>query len=145
MQSIANALSSSRITLIFYVQKVPGAVFFGLVITAILGLVFTVFGFGAGDPLMPSIPSEIISFSFDTSLVGGFLSGFGELFSNIPNLIMILFSLVFVTFFDTTGTLLGIANQAGYIDDKGEIEGIEKAFLVYAISGVIGSICGTST
>ena len=131
--------------LIFYVQKVPGAVFFGLIITAVLGLIMTVFGFGAGDPLMPTIPTEFISFSFDTSLVGGFMSGFGELFKNIPNLIMILFSLVFVTFFDTTGTLLGIANQAGYIDEKGEIEGIEKAFLVDAVSGVIGSICGTST
>jgi AGZA family xanthine/uracil permease-like MFS transporter len=139
------ALIGILITLIFYVQKVPGAVFFGLIITAILGLIFTVFGFGAGDPLMPSVPAEFISFSFDTSLVGGFISGFGELFTNIPNLIMILFSLVFVTFFDTTGTLLGIANQAGYIDEKGEIEGIEKAFLVDALSGVIGSICGTST
>ena len=139
------ALIGILITLIFYVQKVPGAVFFGLIITAILGLIFTVFGFGAGDPLMPSVPTEFVSFSFDTSLVGGFISGFGELFKNIPNLIMILFSLVFVTFFDTTGTLLGIANQAGYIDEKGEIEGIEKAFLVDAFSGVIGSICGTST
>ena len=139
------ALIGILITLIFYVQKVPGAVFFGLIITAVLGLIMTVFGFGAGDPLMPTIPTEFISFNFDTSLVGGFLSGFGELFKNIPNLIMILFSLVFVTFFDTTGTLLGIANQAGYIDEKGEIEGIEKAFLVDAVSGVIGSICGTST
>ena len=139
------ALIGILITLIFYVQKVPGAVFFGLIITAVLGLIMTVFGFGAGDPLMPTIPTEFISFSFDTSLVGGFMSGFGELFKNIPNLIMILFSLVFVTFFDTTGTLLGIANQAGYIDEKGEIEGIEKAFLVDAVSGVIGSICGTST
>ena len=118
------ALIGILITLIFYVQKVPGAVFFGLIITAVLGLIMTVFGFGAGDPLMPSIPAEFIY---------------------IPNLIMILFSLVFVTFFDTTGTLLGIANQAGYIDEKGEIEGIEKAFLVDAVSGVIGSICGTST
>ena len=116
------ALIGILITLIFYVQKVPGAVFFGLIITAVLGLIMTLFGFGAGDPLMPTIPTEYI-----------------------PNLIMILFSLVFVTFFDTTGTLLGIANQAGYIDEKGEIEGIEKAFLVDAVSGVIGSICGTST
>ena len=139
------ALIGILITLIFYVQKVPGAVFFGLIITAIIGLLMTVLGFGAGDPLMPSIPSQVISFNFDTSLVGGFLAGFGELFKNIPNLIMILFSLVFVTFFDTTGTLLGIANQAGYIDEEGEIEGIEKAFLVDAISGVIGSFCGTST
>ena len=139
------ALIGILITLIFYIQKVPGAVFFGLIITTILGLIFTVFGFGTGDSLMPSVPAELVSFSFDTSLVGGFMSGFGELFSNIPNLIMMLFSLVFVCFFDTTGTLLGIAKQAGYIDEDGEIEGIEKAFLVDALSGLIGSIFGTST
>ncbi len=139
------ALIGILITLILYVQKVPGSVFIGLIITAVLGVIFTLFGFGAGNPLMPTIPSEFISFSFDTSLVGGFLSGFGELFSNIPNLIMMIFSLVFVTFFDTTGTLLGIANQAGYIDDEGNVEGIEKAFLVDAVSGVIGSVIGTST
>jgi len=91
------------------------------------------------------MPSQFISFNFDFSLFGAFYTGFGELFKNIPNLLMMLFSLVFVTFFDTTGTLLGIANQAGYIDEEGNIEGVEKAFLVDAISGVIGSICGTST
>ncbi len=139
------ALIGILITLIFYVQRVPGAVFFGMIITAILGLIFVVFGYGAGDPLMPSIPVEAVSFSFDMSLLGGLLSGFGELFSNIPGLIMILFSLLFLTFFDTTGTFLGIANQAGFIDEDGEVEGIEKAFLVDAISGLIGSIFGTST
>lgn len=139
------ALIGFVITLVFYVQKVPGAVFFGMLFTAIIGLVFTFVGFGTGNPLMPSLPSEIISFNFDISLVGGFLSGFGELFTNIPNLLMMIFSLVFVTFFDTTGTLLAIANQAGYIDDEGNIEGVEKAFLVDAVSGVIGSLCGTST
>lgn len=133
------------VTLILYVKKVPGSVFIGLLITAVLGVVFTLFGFGAGNSLMPAIPSEFISFNFDISLVGGFLSGFGELFSNIPNLIMMIFSLVFVTFFDTTGTLLAIANQAGYIDEEGNIEDVEKAFLVDAVSGVIGSFIGTST
>lgn len=139
------ALIGILIALIFYVQKVPGAVFFALIITAVLGLIFTVFGYGAGNPLMPAMPKEIISFNLDMSLFGAFYTGFGELFTNIPNLIMMLFSLVFVTFFDTTGTLLGIANQGGYIKEDGHIEGIEKAFLVDAVSGIIGSICGTCT
>ena len=123
----------------------PAAVFIGLIVTAIIGLIFTAVGYGTGNPIMPTMPSQFISFNFDFSLFGAFYTGFGELFKNIPNLLMMLFSLVFVTFFDTTGTLLGIANQAGYIDEEGNIEGVEKAFLVDAISGVIGSICGTST
>ena len=92
------ALIGILITLIFYVQKVPAAVFFGLVITAILGSIFTLFGFGTGDVLMPTLPKQIISTNLDTSLLFGFTRGFGQLFSNIPNLIMMVFSLVFVTF-----------------------------------------------
>lgn len=133
------------LTLILYIKKVPAAVFLGLVITAILGVIFTLAGFGAGDPIMPAIPTEFISFSFDTSVVGAFATGFTQLFSNIPNLIMILFSLLFVTFFDTTGTLIPLANQAGFVDEEGNADGIDRAFLGDAISGIIGAILGTST
>jgi AGZA family xanthine/uracil permease-like MFS transporter len=94
---------------------------------------------------MPAIPAEFVSFSFDTSVVGAFATGFTQLFSNIPNLIMILFSLLFVTFFDTTGTLIPLANQCGFVDEEGNAEGIDKAFLGDAISGIIGAILGTST
>ena len=133
------------LTLILYIKKVPAAVFLGLVITAILGVIFTLAGFGAGDPIMPAIPAEFISFSFDTSVVGAFATGFTQLFSNIPNLIMILFSLLFVTFFDTTGTLIPLANQCGFVDEEGNADGIDRAFLGDAISGIIGAILGTST
>ena len=139
------ALIGLLITLIFYVQKVPAAVFFGLVITAIIGLIFTLFGFGAGDPLMPSLPSQIVSLDIDTSLLFGFTRGFGQLFSNITNLIVIVFSLLFVTFFDTTGTLISLGRQCGFIDENGQAQGIEKAFLSDAVAGILGSICGTST
>ncbi len=139
------ALIGIVLTLVLYVRKVPAAVFLGLVITAIIGLIFTAFGFGAGDMLMPTLPSTVITTNFDLSLFGGFAKGFSQLFSNIPNLIMMVFSLVFVTFFDTTGTLISLGRQCGFIDEEGKAVGIEKAFLSDAISGIIGSICGTST
>ena len=139
------ALIGILITLIFYVQKVPAAVFFGLLATAIIGLIFTFLGFGAGDILMPSIPKQIITLNMDTTLVGGFSRGFGQLFSNIPNLIIMVFSLVFVTFFDTTGTLMTVGRQCGFVDEDGNAKGIEKAFLSDALAGIIGSVCGTST
>ena len=70
------AIIGILLTLILYIKKVPAAVFLGLVITAILGVIFTLAGFGAGDPIMPAIPAEFISFSFDTSVVGAFATGF---------------------------------------------------------------------
>lgn len=139
------ALIGFIITLIFHVKNVPAAVFFGMILTSIIGLVMTLFGFGVGDPLMPSLPAQAVTINFDMSLFGGFLKGFGQLFSNIPNLIMMVFSLLFVTFFDAAGTLLSLGRQCGFIDEEGKAVGIEKAFLSDAVGGIIGSICGTST
>lgn len=139
------ALIGIFITVIFYVQKVPVGVFFGLVITAIIGLVFHLWGFGAGNILMPTIPKTLISFNFNLSLFAGFLRGFGQLFSNIPNLILILFTLVFVAFFDTTGTLISLGKLSGFVNEDGEVVGIERAFLGVSLNGIIGSIFGTST
>ena len=139
------AIIGIMLTLVLYLKKVPAAVFLGLVITSILGVIFTLFGFGTGNALMPSIPTHFISFNFDVSLVGAFTKGFSQLFSNIPNLLTILFSLLFVTFFDTTGTLIPLANQCGFIDEEGNADGIDRAFLADAISGLIGAVLGTST
>ena len=139
------AVIGIAITLILYLKEVPAGVFLGLVITSILGVIFTLFGYGTGNALMPSIPAHFISFNFDVSLVGAFTRGFGQLFSNIPNLLTILFSLLFVTFFDTTGTLIPLANQCGFIDEDGKADGIDRAFLADALSGIIGAVLGTST
>ena len=139
------ALIGMLITLVFHIKKIPAAVFFGMLITAVLGVIFSFLGFGTGNPLMPSIPAQVISVNFDMSLFGGFLRGFGQLFSNIPNLFMMVFSLLFVTFFDTTGTLMSLGRQCGFIDEEGQAVGIENAFLSDAVGGIVGSICGTST
>lgn len=139
------ALAGILNTFIFHVQKVPGAIFLGLVTTAIMGLIFTFLGFGTGNPLMPSLPAHIISVNFDTSLFGGFLKGFEDLFTDIPNLIIMVFSIVFVSFFDATGTLMSIAKQCGFVDENGKARGLKKAYLGDAIGGIIGAIFGTST
>ncbi len=139
------ALIGIVITLILYVRKVPAAVFFGLLATAILGLIFTLVGFTAPDVIMPALPKSWVSFNLDFSVFGGFLSGFGELFKNIPSLIMILFSLLFVTFFDTTGTLIPLAKECGYVREDGTTEGINNAFISDALGGIVGAIFGSST
>ena len=139
------AIIGVGITLVLYLRRVPAAVFFGLMSTAIIGVIFTTVGFIDPNVPMPSIPSQWVSFNLDLSLFGGFLQGFGELFNNIPSLLMILFSMLFVTFFDTTGTLIPLAKECGYVREDGTTEGINKAFLSDAIGGIIGAIFGSST
>lgn len=140
------ALIGVAITLVLYVRKVPAAVFLGLVITAILGIIMTALGYGGGaEAVMPAIPTEWVSFNLDFSVFGGFAQGFTELFKNIPTLIIIIFSLLFVTFFDTTGTLIPLAKECGYEKEDGTTEGINRAFISDAIGGIVGAIFGSST
>lgn len=139
------ALIGIVITLALYVREIPAAVFLGLLATAIIGVIFTLVGFTAPDAIMPAIPKTWVSFNLDFSVFGGFMSGFGELFKNIPSLIMILFSLLFVTFFDTTGTLIPLAKECGYVKEDGTTEGINNAFISDALGGIVGAIFGSST
>ena len=98
------ALFGILITIILMAKKVPAAVFYGLVITAVVGIIFGLFGVEG----MPKMPSAIVSFDLDTSGFGLFMNGFGELFSH-PDCVVALFSLLFVDFFDTAGTLISVA------------------------------------
>ena len=126
------------ITIILMARKTPAAVFYGLVITAIVGIVAGLCGIEG----MPAMPSKIVSIDLDTSGFGIFMNGFGELFSH-PDCIVALFSLLFVDFFDTAGTLISVANNL--VDENGELDNIEQALVADSTGTVIGGILGTST
>ena len=139
------ALIGVFIAVIFYVKKVPAGLFIAILLTSFIGLVFTFCGYGVNDPLMPSIPASVLSMNFDVSLFGGFMRGFTQLFSNITNMLIIFFSLLFITFFDATGTIMALAYECGLVDENGEIIGYERALVSNALAGIIGAVFGTSS
>ncbi len=122
------------------VKKVPAAVFVGMVITAIVGIICGAFGIDG----MPALPTDW-SLNFEMDAAGAFVGGFGELFANPMNAVMIIFSFLFVDFFDTAGTLVAIGNEIGLVNSKGELEGAEQALLADSIATVFGAAIGTST
>ena len=134
------ALFGILITIVLMAKKIPAAVFYGLVITAIVGIVFGLFGIEG----MPEVPSAIVSVDLDTSGFGIFMNGFEELFSH-PDCIVALFSLLFVDFFDTAGTLISVANKTNLVDKNGELANIEQALVADSTGTVIGGVLGTST
>ena len=67
-----------------------------------------------------------------------------ELLSH-PSCIVAIFSLLFVDFFDTAGTLVAVTNRANLIDENGELENVDKALLADSIGTVFGATMGTST
>lgn len=138
--SVLLALFGIIITIILMARKIPAAVFYGLVITAVVGIIAGIFGVKG----MPAMPEGIISFDLDTSGLMIFTKGFGELFSH-PDCIIALFSLLFVDFFDTAGTLISVANKTNLVNQDGELENIEQALVADSVGTVIGGFLGTST
>ena len=80
-----------------------------------------------------TIPTITHWFDFNFSAV---LSG---------SMVAVIFTLFFVDFFDTAGTLTSVANIAGKIDSKGKVQDIEKAMLADSVGTVAGAVLGTTT
>ena len=128
------------VTILFLSKKIPAAVFYGLLVTAVAGIVAGLLGV----PGMPQLPNSIVSAQLDFSLIGAFAGGLNELVSH-PQCFVAIFSLLFVDFFDTAGTLVAVANRANLVNENGELEDVDKALLADSVGTVFGSIMGTST
>lgn len=89
-----------------------------------------------------SIPDLFKGFG---SVFGGAFEGFKTVFKK-PEAYAVIFTFLFVDFFDTAGTLMGVGNSAGLVNDEtGELENGNKALLADSIGTVFGAICGTTT
>lgn len=135
------AIVGILITIALVIKKVPAAVFVGMVITAVIGLILGFMGFEG----MPSLPSQFITTDFSMVTFGAFAQGFGELFADPFNAFVIIFSFLFVDFFDTAGTLVAVGNRCGLVNEEGELENAEKALLADSVGTVVGAVLGTST
>ena len=114
------------------VKRMKGGILLGIVVTTILGIIM-------GEISIPdavvSMPPSIMPVAFKLDIIGALR----------PALFGSIFSFVFVDLFDSLGTLLACANEAGLIDENGKVEKIDKILEVDAASTMIGSVLGTST
>ena len=121
------------ITIIFLNRGVKGGIFYGMVITTIIGILF-----GIIEPpkaIIGHIPSLEPSF-------GAVFGALDDVFS--PKVLAVIFTFLFVAFFDTAGALIAIASQAGLMKNN-EIPNAGKALLADSLAAVVGAILGTST
>ena len=107
----------------------------GNIIIGIIGFsaIAWIFGLAEFKGVVGAIPPMTHLFQFD---LGAALSA---------SMATVVFTLFFVDFFDTAGTLTSVANVAGKIDSKGRVQDIEKAMLADSVGTVAGALMGTST
>ncbi|MGT9031617.1 NCS2 family permease [Enterococcus faecalis] len=120
------------VTAILLVRRVPGGIFIGMAISTIVGLAT------GGIPM----PDKIISSA--PSLEPTFLVALGHVKDiNTIQMWVVVLTFLLVTFFDTAGTLVGLANQAGFMKDN-KMPRVGKALAADSTAMLAGSLLGTS-
>ena len=118
-------------TSILLIRNITGALLIGIVITSILGIPLGVTHFDGILNTPPSIAPIFAKFEWGSVL-------------SIDMVICVL-TFLFIDMFDTIGTLIGVSNRAGMVDEQGNIPGLKKAFMADAIGTTVGAVLGTST
>lgn len=119
------------VTSLLLVKGVRGALLFGILITTLIGIPIGITKFDGIFSTPPSI--EPIFWQFE----------WHNIFTK--EMIVVVFTFLFVDMFDTIGTLVGVTTKAGMMDKNGKIPHLKQAFMVDAIGTTAGAMLGTST
>ena len=119
------------ITAVLMILKVPGSMLIGIIVTAIIGIPFGITKFDGVVSSVPSIVPILCKFEFHNILSW--------------NMVIVVFTFLFIDMFDTIGTVIGVSKKANMINPDGTIPGVKKVLMADAIATVAGAAFGTST
>ncbi|MFE7802971.1 NCS2 family permease [Nocardia sp. NPDC057440] len=128
------ALFGLVVTVVFLAIGWHGAVLYGIVLTALVGVIS-----GLVD-----LPDGVVS------MPKGLEHTFGQAIIHLPDaftgqMAVVILTMLFVDFFDCSGTLIGVANQAGLLDKDGKLPRAASALAADSVGTMAGAVIGTST
>ncbi|AWM74420.1 NCS2 family permease [Lactobacillus apis] len=120
------------VTVVLMILNVPGAIFIGMILAALFGVV-------TGQI---ALPTKIIS------VAPSIAPTFGQAIFHVKDINtlqmwVVVLTFLLVTFFDTAGTLIGLAQQAGFMKDN-KMPRVGKALASDSTAMMVGSVLGTS-
>ena len=122
------------LTIILWVMKIRAALVISIFVTTVVALVAQV----------TSIPGNL-TWSPNFSTLGSF--DLGNAFTVLGPLtaILIIFAIMLTDFFDTMGTVTGVAAEAGLAEDDGSVPGVGRVLMVDSVAAVVGGLAGVSS
>ncbi|WP_242826116.1 NCS2 family permease [Butyrivibrio sp. VCB2006] len=126
-------------------HKVTGGVLIGILVTWVLGMILQAVGIytpAEGTSLFPDFSQGLQLGAISQT---AFKLNFGWAADHIIRFIAIVFSFLYVDLFDTVGTVVGIADKAGLLDEDGNLPRVGKVFFADAAGTTCGALLGTST
>ena len=119
------------ITGFLYAKNVRGALLLGILITTLIGIPMGVTDFKGVVSTPESIAPIFCQFEWE------------KIFT--LDMLVVVFTFLFIDIFDTIGTLIGVCTKANLVDKDGNIYRITPAFMADAIATTAGAMLGTST
>lgn len=126
------ALIGVILTGVLMYKNIKGALLIGIVAITLIGIPFDV----------TNLPSNIISAPPSLAPTAFQFVGIDEIFS--LDMLIAVFTFLFVAIFDTIGTLVGLASKANLLDKDNKLPNINKSYLADSIGSVIAACLGTS-
>lgn len=119
------------LTAILVVLKVKGGILIGMLVTTIVGIPMGVTRFAGVVSLPESISPIFCQFEW------------GQILS--WDMLVVVFTFLFIDMFDTIGTVVGVSVKSGMVDKDGHVDGISKILMADAVATTAGACFGTST
>ena len=126
------AILGILITGFLLIKNIKGAMLIGILVSTIIGIPLGVTELPTGIFSLPPALSEV-AFTLDFSNILSF------------DMVVILFTFLFVDMFDTIGTLVGVASKADMLDEEGKLPNAKAALFADALGTTVGALLGTST
>ena len=119
------------LTSVLVIKNVPGSLLIGILATALIGIPMGVTHFSGVVDTPPSVAPLFCQFEFHNIFT--------------LDMLVIVFTFLFIDMFDTMGTLVGVCTKAGMMQKDGRIPGLNKAFMADAVATMAGACLGAST
>ena len=113
------------------VLKVKGGILIGMLGTAIIGIPFGLTKFTGVISMPASIAPIFCKFEWTQVLSW--------------DMLVVVFTFLFIDMFDTIGTVVGVSVKSGMVDKENHIDGISKILMADAVATAAGACFGTST
>lgn len=119
------------LTSVLVIKKVPGSLLIGILATALIGIPMGATHFSGVVDTPPSVAPLFCQFEFHNIFT--------------LDMLVVVFTFLFIDMFDTMGTLVGVCTKAGMMQKDGRIPGLNKAFMADAVATMAGACLGAST
>jgi len=129
--SVILALIGLVICGLLVVRNIRGGLLWGILLTAIIGIPMGVTHFDKVFSAPPSLAPIFLQFEWNQVLSW--------------DMLIVVFTFLFVDLFDTIGTVIAVSLKAGMVEKDGKVDGVGRMLMADAVATAVGACLGTST